>query len=137
MSAPQELVYAVQRDVLLAGACWRGVRVHDTAEVMARLELGAFYPRPDAEADTSIKQIIPYLVLRDAGRSSDVTLEIANGVWVDTSTTLVPEFTTLAKAYGAAPSRLALSSANAFATINRWASTATLALPMIAFHNYF
>ena len=64
-------------------------------------------------------------MLRDAGRRSDVTLEIANGVWVDTSTTLVPEFTTLAKAYGAAPSRLALSSANAFATINRWVSSAT------------
>jgi predicted NUDIX family phosphoesterase len=68
MSVAPELVYAVPRDVLLAGARWRGVRVHNTAEVMERLDLGAFYPRPDAEADTSIKQIIPYLVLRDGDR---------------------------------------------------------------------
>jgi predicted NUDIX family phosphoesterase len=67
MSA-SELVYAVPRDVLIGEVGWRGVRIVDTAEVMARLDRGSFYPRPDAEADTTIKQIIPYLVLRDGDR---------------------------------------------------------------------
>ena len=63
-----ELVYAVPRDVLLEGAAWRGVRVEDTAQIVARLDRGGFFPRPAAEADTSLKQVIPYLVLRDADR---------------------------------------------------------------------
>jgi predicted NUDIX family phosphoesterase len=67
-SAGPELVYAVRRDVLLGDAAWRGVRVHNTAQIMARLDRGEFFPRPAAEGDTSIKQIIPYLVLRDADR---------------------------------------------------------------------
>ena len=68
MSAGPELVYAVPRDALMAGDSWRGVRIHDTGEIMARLGRGNFYPRPAAEQDVSIKQIIPYLVLRDADR---------------------------------------------------------------------
>jgi predicted NUDIX family phosphoesterase len=32
------------------------------------MDRGTFYPRPAAEVDTTIKQIIPYLVLRDADR---------------------------------------------------------------------
>jgi predicted NUDIX family phosphoesterase len=66
--SPSELVYAVPRDILMGDAGWRGVRVEGAAGVLARLDRGGFYPRPQAEADVSIKQIIPYLVLRDGGR---------------------------------------------------------------------
>ena len=68
MSAGPELVYAVPRDVLMGDSTWRGVRTANTSEIVARFDRGAFYERPAAEADTSIKQIIPYLVLRDADR---------------------------------------------------------------------
>ena len=61
----EEQVYAVPRDELLAGSCWRGVLTEGCAQVMSRLDRGSFYPRPSAEVDTSIKQIIPYLILRD------------------------------------------------------------------------
>ena len=37
-------------------------------EILARLDRGAFYPRPAAETDAAVKQIIPYLVLRDGDR---------------------------------------------------------------------
>jgi predicted NUDIX family phosphoesterase len=60
-----ELVYAVPRDELLGGMQWRGILTEGCEGVMSRLERGSFYPRPAAEADTSIKQIIPYLILRD------------------------------------------------------------------------
>ena len=68
MSAQPELVYAVPRGVLMGGATWRGVRTAKVDEILARLDGGSFYPRPAAEADVTVKQIIPYLVLRDAGR---------------------------------------------------------------------
>jgi predicted NUDIX family phosphoesterase len=68
MSARPELVYAVARDVLMAGSTWRGVRTAQIGEILARLDRGAFYPRPAAEADATVKQVIPYLVLRDADR---------------------------------------------------------------------
>jgi predicted NUDIX family phosphoesterase len=60
-----ELVYAVPRDELLGGMQWRGILTEGCEGVMSRLECGSFYPRSAAEADTSIKQIIPYLILRD------------------------------------------------------------------------
>jgi predicted NUDIX family phosphoesterase len=68
MSGGPELVYAVPRDLLMAGATWRGVRTEQTDEIVARLDRGSFYERPAAEQDTTVKQIIPYLVLRDAQR---------------------------------------------------------------------
>jgi predicted NUDIX family phosphoesterase len=69
MSGDGELVYAVPRELLMAGGGWRGVRFGDPAAVFEAIERhGSFYPRPAAEADTSIKQIIPYLVLRDGER---------------------------------------------------------------------
>jgi predicted NUDIX family phosphoesterase len=68
MTAGDELVYAVPRDVLMAGRQWRGVRTSDVDAVLARLDRGSFCPRREAEADTSIKQIIPYLILRDGDR---------------------------------------------------------------------
>jgi predicted NUDIX family phosphoesterase len=68
MTAAPELVYAVPRDVLMGQATWRGVRTANVEEILSRLDRGAFYARPSAEADTTIKQIIPYLVLRDGER---------------------------------------------------------------------
>ncbi len=68
MSGGPELVYAVPREVLMGGSTWRGVRTAKVGEILARLDRGAFYSRPEAEADTTVKQLIPYLVLRDADR---------------------------------------------------------------------
>ena len=68
MSAGEERVFAVPRDVLMGGSSWRGVRTVDVEAILARLDRGAFYGRPAAEADATIKQIIPYLVLRDGDR---------------------------------------------------------------------
>jgi predicted NUDIX family phosphoesterase len=68
MSAGEELVYAVPRDVLLGDERWRGVRSRDVSTIMGRLDRGSFFPRATAEQDTSIKQIIPYLILRDGER---------------------------------------------------------------------
>jgi predicted NUDIX family phosphoesterase len=65
-----EMVYAVPRARLMDERGWRGVRRDGSPnpifEVIAGY--GAFFPRLEAEADGSIKQIIPYLVLRDGER---------------------------------------------------------------------
>jgi predicted NUDIX family phosphoesterase len=55
---------------LLAGVVpWLGVKVDGVATVMERAErLGKYVERPSAEQDPSLKQIIPYLVLRDGAR---------------------------------------------------------------------
>jgi predicted NUDIX family phosphoesterase len=68
--AAPELVYAVPRDVLFGDvAAWLGVKCEGVAEILERAGTrGGYYPRPEAEQDTSIKQIIPYLVLRDGDR---------------------------------------------------------------------
>ena len=66
-----ELVYAVSREVLLEGVTsWRGIKADaDVAAIMRRAEsAGSFVSRADAEVDRSLKQIIPYLVLRDGER---------------------------------------------------------------------
>jgi predicted NUDIX family phosphoesterase len=65
-----ELVYAVPRDVLFGEvAPWLGVKRDDVAPVLARAAgAGKFVPRHLAETDRSLKQIIPYLVLRDGRR---------------------------------------------------------------------
>lgn len=67
---PYELVYAVARDTLFDGiAVWRGVRQDDLDEMLRRVEEnGKYVPRSSAERDRSLKQIIPYLVLRDGDR---------------------------------------------------------------------
>jgi predicted NUDIX family phosphoesterase len=66
----QELVYAVPRETLFDGvAVWRGVRREDVANILRRVdEAGTYVPRSEAEMDRTLKQIIPYLVLRDGGR---------------------------------------------------------------------
>ena len=65
-----ELVYAVPRGVLLDDvAPWLGVKCDGVAEILDRARTaGAYFPRPAAESDRSLKQIIPYLILRDADR---------------------------------------------------------------------
>ncbi|MGA3056865.1 MAG: NUDIX domain-containing protein [Candidatus Limnocylindrales bacterium] len=65
-----ELVYAVARDTLFDGvSAWRGVRPDDVAEILRRVdEAGAYVPRAVAESDRTLKQIIPYLILRDGDR---------------------------------------------------------------------
>ena len=68
MSETDERVYAVPRDVLLDGESWRGVRAVGQDPILDRLELGDYYPRALAEMDTSLKQLIPYLALRDGDR---------------------------------------------------------------------
>lgn len=64
-----ELVYAVPRGLLMDGAGWRGVRTGDASAVFGAIQReGAFYPRSQAELDIGIKQIIPYVVVRDGER---------------------------------------------------------------------
>jgi len=64
-----EFVYAVARDVLFAETDpWLGVKRDGIGAVLERTGQGSFVPRPAAEVDRTIKQIIPYLVLRDAER---------------------------------------------------------------------
>jgi predicted NUDIX family phosphoesterase len=65
-----ELVYAVPRDVLFDGLePWLGVKREGMGGVLERAEkVGRYVPRPAAETDRSIKQIIPYLVLADDDR---------------------------------------------------------------------
>jgi len=68
--AAEELVFAVPRETLFDGvAPWRGVRREDVAEILRRVdEAGTYVPRAAAERDRTLKQIIPYLVLRDGSR---------------------------------------------------------------------
>lgn len=65
-----ELVYAVPREVLFdAVAPWLGVKRESIDGVMEHaVSAGDYVPRPLAETDRSLKQIIPYLVLRDGDR---------------------------------------------------------------------
>jgi predicted NUDIX family phosphoesterase len=69
-ASPAELVYAVPRDVLFGDVpAWLGVKRDDIASILGRAgSAGGYYARPEAENDSSIKQIIPYLVLRDGER---------------------------------------------------------------------
>jgi predicted NUDIX family phosphoesterase len=65
-----ELVYAVARDVLFGDVePWLGVESDGVGAVLDRAgSAGTYVPRPAAEADRSLKQIIPYLMLRDGDR---------------------------------------------------------------------
>ena len=65
-----EMVYAVPKDVLFDGLDpWLGVKREGLGGVLGQAEkAGRYVPRPEAEKDRSIKQIIPYLVLADGDR---------------------------------------------------------------------
>ena len=64
-----EQVLVVPRASLMADPGWLGVRSEGTAEFEAIVARdGFFHPRPAAEQDRSLKQVIPYLVLRDGPR---------------------------------------------------------------------
>jgi predicted NUDIX family phosphoesterase len=69
MGSADELVLAVPRESLVPGDGWTGVRRVDLAEALAVVARdGRFARRGDAEADPALKQVIPYLVLRDGDR---------------------------------------------------------------------
>jgi len=66
---PDELVLVVPREALVPGDGWLGVRRTDlTAALEVVRSEGRFVRRGDAEDDPSLKQVIPYLVLRDGER---------------------------------------------------------------------
>jgi predicted NUDIX family phosphoesterase len=66
---PDELVLVVPREALVPGAGWTGVRRTDLVDALAVVARdGRFVRRGDAEDDPSLKQVIPYLVLRDGER---------------------------------------------------------------------
>lgn len=69
MSSAGEHVLVVPRASIVDGAGWLGIRdadLHEVLDVIARD--GRFEPRASAETDPSLKQVIPYLVLRDGPR---------------------------------------------------------------------
>ncbi len=69
MGNPDELVLVVPRAALVPGEGWLGVRGGDMDEALTVVARdGRFVRRGDAEDDTSHKQVIPYLVLRDGER---------------------------------------------------------------------
>jgi predicted NUDIX family phosphoesterase len=61
-----EQVLVIPREVIMADPGWLGVRADnlDGFEALVARE-GRFVPRADAEVDRRLKQVIPYLVLRD------------------------------------------------------------------------
>jgi predicted NUDIX family phosphoesterase len=64
-----ERVYVVPRSALPDGAGWYGLRTDGLdAFVLAAEQDGRYEPRAEMERDSSFKQIIPYLVLRDGAR---------------------------------------------------------------------
>jgi predicted NUDIX family phosphoesterase len=64
-----EQVFVVPRSAVLDDAGWYGLRTDDLDAFVAALERdGRYEPRPEMERDTSFKQVIPYLVLRDGER---------------------------------------------------------------------
>jgi predicted NUDIX family phosphoesterase len=69
MSPADELVLVIPRSTVMGDPGWHGVRTDGVAafaDLVARE--GRFVPRPAAEEDRSLKQVIPYLVLRDGDR---------------------------------------------------------------------
>jgi len=65
----EELVLVVPRASVMADPGWLGIRSADRAAFEALVAAdGRFEPRATAEHDRSLKQVIPYLVLRDGPR---------------------------------------------------------------------
>ena len=66
---PEERVYVVPRDAVIADDGWLGIRTEGADEVLTAIAAkGRFEPRPAMEIDPMFKQVIPYLVLRDGPR---------------------------------------------------------------------
>lgn len=64
-----ELVLVVPREALMGDPGWHGMRTDDLDGFEALVSrLGRFAERASAEADRTLKQVIPYLVLRDGER---------------------------------------------------------------------
>lgn len=64
-----ERVFVVPRGAVPDGASWHGLRTIDLDAFVAGVERdGRYEPRSTMEQDSSFKQIIPYLVLRDGRR---------------------------------------------------------------------
>ena len=69
MATPDELVLVIPRDEVPGGLDWRGVESRDFAPLLEAVAAkGEFRPRGKVEDDPSLKQIIPYLLLRDGER---------------------------------------------------------------------
>ncbi len=69
MGNQDELVLVVPREALVPGEGWTGVRRGDLGDALAVVAReGRYARRGDAEEDPSLKQVIPYLVLRDGER---------------------------------------------------------------------
>jgi predicted NUDIX family phosphoesterase len=69
VSGPGERVLVVPRPAIVPGPGWLGVRRDGVAAALdAVARQGRFVPRAEAEADPGLKQVIPYLVLRDGER---------------------------------------------------------------------
>ena len=65
----EEQVLVIPRSSIMDDPGWRGVRPADQAEFEALVAAeGRFESRSRAEHDRSLKQVIPYLVLRDGER---------------------------------------------------------------------
>jgi predicted NUDIX family phosphoesterase len=65
----EELVLVIPRAAVMADPGWLGVTSADQATFEALIAReGRFEPRSTAERDRSLKQVIPYLVLRDGQR---------------------------------------------------------------------
>lgn len=64
-----ELVLVIARASIMADHGWRGVTAfdEDTLRAIVTVE-GEFRRRSEVESDRSLKQVIPYLVLRDGSR---------------------------------------------------------------------
>ncbi len=67
--SPDELVLVVPRASIVDGAGWHGVRSTAPGPLLeAVARFGRFERRSSAEHDAGLKQVIPYLVLRDGPR---------------------------------------------------------------------
>jgi len=66
---PDELVYVVPRRAVMADPGWHGLLTRGMDQYLEVLvSAGRFEPRSAMERDRSMKQVIPYLVLRDGDR---------------------------------------------------------------------
>jgi predicted NUDIX family phosphoesterase len=69
VGAPGEQVLVVAREVIVPGEGWLGVRRDGVEAALAAVAReGRFVLRSAAEEDPGLKQVIPYLVLRDGER---------------------------------------------------------------------